>query len=86
MYVEWTITDGIRSGEFREVDAHAMACMLVGMMEGLVLQWLFSKDSVELTEAFAMCEHFVDEFLVPGGAAAASANGSPLSSGVAAAG
>jgi AcrR family transcriptional regulator len=86
MYVEWTITDGIRSGEFRDVDAHAVACMVVGMMEGLVLQWLFSKDSIELSEAFAMCEHFVDEFLVPGGAAAASANGSPISSGVAATG
>lgn len=85
-YVEWTITDGVRSGEFRKVDAHAVACMVVGMMEGLVLQWLFSKDSIELSQAFAMCERFVDEFLAVGPAAgtASPADGSGLSSGVAA--
>lgn len=85
-YVEWTITDGIRSGEFREVDAHEVACMVVGMMEGLVLQWLFSKDAIELAEAFAMCERFVDEFLMAADAMPLSANGSRLSSGVAATG
>ncbi|HZK48365.1 MAG TPA: TetR/AcrR family transcriptional regulator [Thermoleophilia bacterium] len=62
-YVEWTITDGIRSGEFQEVDAHKVACMVVGMMEGLVLQWLFSRDSVELGDAYAMCERLVDDLL-----------------------
>ncbi|MCZ7663848.1 MAG: TetR/AcrR family transcriptional regulator [Thermoleophilia bacterium] len=63
-YVEWTIIDGIRAGEFKDVDARSTACMLVGMMEGLVLQWLFSRDSVDLTQAYEMCERFAEEFLV----------------------
>jgi AcrR family transcriptional regulator len=63
-YVEWTITDGIRSGEFRRVDARHAASMLVAMMEGLILQWMFSRDAVTLDAAYAMCEQFADEFLV----------------------
>lgn len=63
-YVEWTITDGIRSGEFRQVDAASMAAVLVAMMEGLVLQWLFGRDPISLDEAYAMCERFADDFLM----------------------
>lgn len=63
-YMEWTITDGIRSGEFKEVDPRKTATMLVGMMEGLVLQWLFSRDAVDLTLAYEMCERFAEEMLV----------------------
>lgn len=63
-YVEWTITDGIRAGEFRDTDAHSTAAMLVAMMEGLVLQWMFSRDLVDLDGAYAMCERFADEILV----------------------
>lgn len=63
-YMEWTITDGIRGGEFKEVDPRKTATMLVGMMEGLVLQWLFSRDAVDLTSAYEMCERFAEEMLV----------------------
>ncbi len=63
-YVEWTITDGIRAGEFMPVDARTSASMLVAMMEGLVLQWMFSRDAVDLDAAYAMCERFADELLV----------------------
>jgi hypothetical protein len=63
-YVEWTITDGIRAGEFRDTDARSTAAMLVAMMEGLVLQWMFSRDLVDLDGAYAMCERFADEMLV----------------------
>jgi AcrR family transcriptional regulator len=63
-YVEWTITDGVRSGEFRSVDTRDEASMIVAMMEGLILQWLFNRESHSLEEAYALCDRFVDEHLV----------------------
>jgi TetR/AcrR family fatty acid metabolism transcriptional regulator len=62
-YVEWTIIDGVRAGEFRDVDPHVAASMLVAMMEGLVLQWLFNREGVSLAEAYDMCEMFVEQNL-----------------------
>lgn len=63
-YVEWTITDGVRAGEFRPVDTHEAAQMMVALMEGLMLQFLFNRQGVSLEDAFRMCEVFADEHLV----------------------
>lgn len=66
-YIEWTITDGIRAGEFRKVDAGETAAVIVAVMEGLVLQWLFSEDGIDLDEAYRMCEKLSDQLLVESG-------------------
>jgi TetR/AcrR family transcriptional regulator, fatty acid metabolism regulator protein len=63
-YVEWTIIDGIRAGEFRDVDAREEASMVVALMEGLILQWLFNRQGHTLEEAFQLCDGFVEERLV----------------------
>lgn len=65
-YVEWTVVDGIRSGEFREVDSKQEAAMIVALMEGLVLQWLFNRQGVTLEQAYELCDAFVEQQLVRG--------------------
>lgn len=62
-YIEWTVTDGIRAGEFRRVDAKETASLIVATMEGLVLQWLFSDDEIDLDGAFRICESLADRLL-----------------------
>jgi AcrR family transcriptional regulator len=62
-YVEWTIIDGIRSGEFRQVNTRDEASMIVAMMEGLILQWLFNRQAHTLDEAYELCDRFIEEHL-----------------------
>ena len=57
-YMERTVEAGVRSGEFRPVDPHAAASMLVGMMEGLILQWLYNPDRLSLAQGYALSERF----------------------------
>ena len=40
------IEDGISSGEFRRVDADALASILIGMYDGLAVQWMVDASSV----------------------------------------
>jgi len=62
-YMERIIADGIQSGEFRPVDPNRAASMLLGMMEGLVLQWFFDRKGFDLAGAHGMCADFVSEYL-----------------------
>jgi len=62
-YIEWTVTDGIRAGEFAEVDAKETASLVVACMEGLILQWLFSDDEMDLDGAYRICESLADRLL-----------------------
>jgi TetR/AcrR family transcriptional regulator, fatty acid metabolism regulator protein len=66
-YIERIITDGIASGEFRQVDARRSSSMALGMMEGLVLQWFFDKKGFDLQEAYMMCVDFMNMYLMPPG-------------------
>jgi AcrR family transcriptional regulator len=82
-YMEDIIAEGIASGEFRQVDPRRSASMVLGMMEGLVLQWFFDKKGFDLDEAYGMCVDFVTAYLIAGGTAdsleegvAAALNGS----------
>lgn len=65
-YMESIIVEGIESGEFRDVDPRRTASIVLGMMEGLVLQWFFDKKGFDLEEAYAMCVDFVTSYLLPG--------------------
>jgi TetR/AcrR family transcriptional regulator, fatty acid metabolism regulator protein len=66
-YMEEIIAEGIATGEFREVDPRRSASMVLGLMEGLVLQWFFDKKGFNLDEAYRMCVDFSANFLLPGG-------------------
>src|SRR5660398_153554 len=57
------VTDGIRAGEFAEVDAKETASLVVACMEGLILQWLFSDDEMDLDGAYRICESLADRLL-----------------------
>ncbi len=60
-YLERTVESGVRSGEFRPVDPHAAASMLVAMMEGLILQWLYNPERLSLADGYQLCERFARE-------------------------
>lgn len=64
-FVEWTIIDGIRAGEFRPVGSGHMASLFVATMEGLVFQWLYNREGVSLEEGYAICEALADDLLAP---------------------
>jgi TetR/AcrR family fatty acid metabolism transcriptional regulator len=70
-YMERIVEDGIRAGEFRSVDPPRVVSMLLGMMEGLILQWFFDRKGFDLSEAQAMCEEFTRAYLVAEETAAA---------------
>ena len=63
-FMNWTVTDGIRAGEFRPTDSERVASLFVAVMEGLVFQWLYNKDGVTLDDAYAICEALADDLLV----------------------
>ena len=66
-YMERIVEDGIRKGEFRPVDVPRAVSMVLGMMEGLILQWFFDRKGFDLAEAHAMCVEFMNTYLLPGG-------------------
>lgn len=63
-YMERTVEAGVKSGEFQPVDAHASASMLVAMMEGLILQWLYNPERLSLAEGYRLCERFARELFL----------------------
>lgn len=63
-YMERTVAMGVQSGEFKPVDPHAAASMLVGMMEGLILQWLYNPDRLSLTQGYELSERFARALLL----------------------
>ncbi|MCZ7663665.1 MAG: TetR/AcrR family transcriptional regulator [Thermoleophilia bacterium] len=68
-YMERIIVDGIESGEFRRVDPQKAVSMILGMMDGLVLQWFFDKKGFNLDGAYIMCVDFLNCYLMPEGVA-----------------
>lgn len=62
-YVEMTVADGIRAGEFRNVDTRIAAATIVALTEGFVFQWLYNPDGITLAQAYEVSEIFVDEHL-----------------------
>jgi len=57
------VTEGIEHGEFRPVDAVALAADLVALMDGLALQAFFQVEGVSLDEARARFRAAVQERL-----------------------
>lgn len=46
------IDEGIRKGEFRKVDSRHWAYVMLGITEGLELEWLENEDDFDLDKAF----------------------------------
>lgn len=42
--------DGIKKGIFRETDVHSLAAILVGALDGVMLQWIINKDTIDLNK------------------------------------
>jgi len=40
--------DGMKKGIFREVDANSLASIIIGSMDGIMLQWIINKNTVDL--------------------------------------
>jgi AcrR family transcriptional regulator len=66
-YIERTIDDGITAGEFASVDAGAEGSMLVALMEGMILQWMYAGESRSFIDAYHTCETVAACRLMPGG-------------------
>jgi len=63
-YTEKIIMEGVRRGQFRDVNPERATSMTLGMMEGLVLQWFFDKKGFDLDEAYRMCVDFMNSYLL----------------------
>ncbi len=40
--------DGMKKGIFRKVDANSLASIIIGSMDGIMLQWIINKNAVDL--------------------------------------
>jgi AcrR family transcriptional regulator len=63
-YVQSTIDDGIKAGEFRAADSRLAASHIVALTEGFIFQWLYNPAGITLQQAFYESEAFVEEHLV----------------------
>ena len=66
-YMERIVEDGVRAGDFRPVDVQRTTSMILGLMEGLVLQWFFDHKGFDLEAAYEMCVDLMNELLMPEG-------------------
>ncbi|HZJ02801.1 MAG TPA: TetR/AcrR family transcriptional regulator [Thermoleophilia bacterium] len=66
-YMERIVEDGIERGEFRSVNVQRATSMILGLMEGLVLQWFFDRHGFDLEAAYDMCVDLMNELLMPEG-------------------
>jgi Transcriptional regulator len=66
-YMERIVEDGMACGEFRRVEASRAVSMILGMMDGLVLQWFFDTKGFDLDAGYEMCVDFMNTYLVPEG-------------------
>jgi len=49
--LEDMLEQGIRGGEFREMDTKRMAFILIGIVEGLELEWLENEEELSMRDA-----------------------------------
>ncbi len=53
--------DGINKGVFREVDANSLAAIIIGSLDGIMLQWIINKNLVDLDK---ICEVIIETLLI----------------------
>jgi AcrR family transcriptional regulator len=42
--------DGIKKGVFRDVDAPSLAAVIIGALDGIMLQWIINKDVINIAK------------------------------------
>ena len=57
------IADGIEQGHFKKCDPGQVASALIGMIEGLLIQWVFDSKAFALTNAQKMTEDVMNTYL-----------------------
>jgi len=58
--VEDVLQEGINMGKFREMDTTVSAAIIIGALDGILLQWLMQKD---LFKADSVTDSFIRLFL-----------------------
>ena len=58
--IQGILEEGIRQGKFREMNTTLTAAMLIGTLDGLMLQWILDKTIFSIGEVW---NHLLDEFL-----------------------
>jgi AcrR family transcriptional regulator len=57
------IEEGINQGQFNAINAYLLATIIISIIDGLSLQWLFDKDAFSLSEAKKMAGDLILAFL-----------------------
>jgi AcrR family transcriptional regulator len=57
------IADGIKQGYFKKCDPGQVASALIGLIEGLMIQWVADEKAFALTRAQKMTEEIISAFL-----------------------
>ncbi len=55
---------GFQTGVFRPLNATSAASIVIGLIDGVSLQWLFDEETVNLEEISKLCEEAVIQFLI----------------------
>jgi TetR/AcrR family transcriptional regulator, fatty acid metabolism regulator protein len=65
--LENIISQGIEEGLFPKVDAYYLACILLGLLEGMEIQWLEDPESFDLRKAVKMVVRFLETYFMKAG-------------------
>ncbi|GAB4345702.1 MAG: TetR/AcrR family transcriptional regulator [Candidatus Abyssubacteria bacterium] len=57
------IAEGIENGHFRQCDPGRVASALIGLIEGLTIQWIFDENAFDLARAQKMAEEIIMGYL-----------------------
>lgn len=61
--IKGIIEGGIDQGKFRKVDSYLLATIIISIIDGLALQWLFEKDAFSFSKAKKMAGDLILAFL-----------------------
>jgi hypothetical protein len=54
------LTEGIEKGLFRNMDIHSMSAILIGSLDGILLQWIMDQ---EIFDTKQLANSFMDVFI-----------------------
>jgi len=65
--LEEIISQGIREGLFPKADTYYLACIMLGLLEGIEIQWLEDPQSFDLRKALNMVMRFLESYVKQAG-------------------
>lgn len=57
------VQQGVDQGVFKNVNASVAASLIIGMIDGISLQWLFDEQAFDYDATVRMCEDMITQFL-----------------------